>query len=327
MKKICVYCGKQFDAKTERAKYCSSLCKDISLRIAKGISVNPNPEPLHKVCVICGNGFDTRREAQKTCSHKCAVKYENRKDYERARRKRGGLTWDEYVNKVKRQAQQNKEIKMIEKKFYVSAHTVERECAVCGELFFCLDAENRKTCSPKCSKERQRSHQGKDKRIPKEQIIDKDITLKRLFHRDEGRCWICGNVCDWNDKRISKTGYEYPGDKYPARDHVIPISRGGLHSWDNVRLACTKCNSEKSDDIYPCEKLERSFAYSEKRKGNPNKPTIQMTLGGEVVRTWESTAQIKRELGLNNKRIQEVCRGNGKTAFGYIWMYAEGVRG
>ncbi|MDT2396282.1 HNH endonuclease [Enterococcus avium] len=32
-------------------------------------------------------------------------------------------------------------------------------------------------------------------------------------------------------------------------DHVIPISKGGTHSWDNVRLAHRHCNAIKRDAL------------------------------------------------------------------------------
>lgn len=32
-------------------------------------------------------------------------------------------------------------------------------------------------------------------------------------------------------------------------DHVIPLSRGGTHTWDNVRPAHRKCNERKGNDI------------------------------------------------------------------------------
>jgi 5-methylcytosine-specific restriction endonuclease McrA len=32
-------------------------------------------------------------------------------------------------------------------------------------------------------------------------------------------------------------------------DHVIPRSRGGQHSWDNVVIACFRCNNKKSDSL------------------------------------------------------------------------------
>jgi 5-methylcytosine-specific restriction endonuclease McrA len=34
---------------------------------------------------------------------------------------------------------------------------------------------------------------------------------------------------------------------YLPIDHVIPRSKGGKHSWDNVVIACEPCNSRKGD--------------------------------------------------------------------------------
>jgi 5-methylcytosine-specific restriction endonuclease McrA len=32
----------------------------------------------------------------------------------------------------------------------------------------------------------------------------------------------------------------------PTVDHIIPVSRAGTHTWDNVQLAHALCNSMKS---------------------------------------------------------------------------------
>lgn len=69
--------------------------------------------------------------------------------------------------------------------------------------------------------------------------------------------------------------------------------------------------------------MSKQLAYSEKSKSNGGaKKTIQMTMDGDVIHVWDSTAQIKRELGLNDKSIQNACRGNQRTAFGFLWKYA-----
>lgn len=36
----------------------------------------------------------------------------------------------------------------------------------------------------------------------------------------------------------------------PTQDHVIPLSKGGLHSIDNIVPACRQCNSSKHDKIW-----------------------------------------------------------------------------
>jgi hypothetical protein len=56
------------------------------------------------------------------------------------------------------------------------------------------------------------------------------LTKKNLLIRDEEKCQYClGHV-------TIKSG---------TIDHVIPRSKGGMHSWENVVLACSKCNQKK----------------------------------------------------------------------------------
>lgn len=73
---------------------------------------------------------------------------------------------------------------------------------------------------------------------------DTDITLERLYQRDGGVCYICGNVCDWSDI-TEKNGTLIAGKNYPSIDHVKPVSKGGTHTWNNIKLACRHCNSLK----------------------------------------------------------------------------------
>lgn len=323
--KICQYCGKEFVAHNKSKAYCSKKCRDIALRVKKGIKCNPNTEPFHKVCAVCGKPFDTFREATITCSTECSKKH-------RRHNKRHALAWDEYVAKRKAEAEaRNEERQLVKSRIDLIRHInayankrVPKECAFCGDAFY-SEYPNKKYCSTECS--RKANNRKRDKRIPKDKIIDKDITLQKLFKRDKGVCWICGCRCDWDDKRISKSGYEYPGDTYPTKDHVIPVSKGGTESWDNVRLACWKCNCpEKRDKLYPYVPLEIDFAYSCKGKATPPKKTAQYTLGGELIKVWPSTGSIGRELGLNSKYIQSVCRGhksNTGNAYGFHWEYVK----
>lgn len=75
-------------------------------------------------------------------------------------------------------------------------------------------------------------------------IKDKDITLKKLYERDNGVCYICGRVCDWNDSEF-KDGVFIVGRNYPTIEHLKPLSKGGSHTWNNIKLACLSCNSKK----------------------------------------------------------------------------------
>jgi 5-methylcytosine-specific restriction endonuclease McrA len=54
------------------------------------------------------------------------------------------------------------------------------------------------------------------------------LTRRAVFARDG---WVC----------------QYCGQSAENVDHVIPRSRGGEHSWDNVVAACRRCNSRKEN--------------------------------------------------------------------------------
>ena len=118
------------------------------------------------------------------------------------------------------------------------------ECVLCGARFK-KKAENQKFCTSACRKRASwRKHDPlRDKRF-KGAIIDNDITLHKLFRMSGGVCYLCGGACDWNAKIIIN-GRPYAKAKYPSIDHVIPLSKGVEHSWNNVRLAHLGCNSSK----------------------------------------------------------------------------------
>lgn len=52
-----------------------------------------------------------------------------------------------------------------------------------------------------------------------------------LFKRDAHLCLYCGSRCT---------------DRDLSRDHVTPLSRGGLDVWTNVVTACKRCNNHKA---------------------------------------------------------------------------------
>jgi len=56
------------------------------------------------------------------------------------------------------------------------------------------------------------------------------LTNRELFHRDRQTCAYCGAA-------LATTRL--------TRDHVIPVSRGGLDTWMNVVTACRNCNQRK----------------------------------------------------------------------------------
>ena len=65
-------------------------------------------------------------------------------------------------------------------------------------------------------------------RIPHRNRIP--LSRRAVFARDGHRCQYCSR----------------PAENI---DHVVPRSRGGTHTWDNVVAACRTCNSRKEDRL------------------------------------------------------------------------------
>ena len=62
-------------------------------------------------------------------------------------------------------------------------------------------------------------------RVPHKKI---ELSRKNILRRDGFRCQYCGNM------NASLT-----------LDHIIPRSRGGRDTWENLVCACIKCNNRK----------------------------------------------------------------------------------
>ena len=120
-------------------------------------------------------------------------------------------------------------------------------CKHCGKLF--IPIGNRTTfCSNRCAS-RNHEQQKSRKRLEKAKqngTIDYTITLDKLIKRDNNICYLCGKECNLYDYTMVNNN-KIAGNYYPSIEHVIPITNGGTHTWDNVKLAHRICNSLKSD--------------------------------------------------------------------------------
>lgn len=89
------------------------------------------------------------------------------------------------------------------------------------------------------------------------------LSRQNIFKRDGGRCQYCGVSSDL------------------TLDHVIPKSKGGRSTWDNLVTACRRCNSKKGD-LTP-EEAKMPI------KQKPFKPSFVMFLrdfSGQVDESW-----------------------------------------
>ena len=65
-------------------------------------------------------------------------------------------------------------------------------------------------------------------RVPYRRAVP--VTRRAVFGRDGHRCQYCGATAE-------------------SIDHVVPRSRGGDHTWENVVACCRPCNIRKGDRL------------------------------------------------------------------------------
>lgn len=130
----------------------------------------------------------------------------------------------------------------------------EKECKYCGNKFITeFGKSGIEYCSDKCR--RKMNNKLSYRKDEREKVMrrngkyDNTITLSKLYKKSNGICSICGNMCDYNDYKETEEGYFISGKNYPSIDHIIPVTKGGTHTWDNVQLAHMICNSLKRDKL------------------------------------------------------------------------------
>jgi 5-methylcytosine-specific restriction endonuclease McrA len=93
------------------------------------------------------------------------------------------------------------------------------------------------------------------------------LTRKEVFIRDGFTCQYCGR--QGNDLTI---------------DHVVPRSRGGAHTWDNLVSACKPCNHRKGGKLLADSRMKLRTVPCEPRAGRYY--TIERRIEGNVTHQW-----------------------------------------
>lgn len=81
----------------------------------------------------------------------------------------------------------------------------------------------------------------RDTRAKRKKAFVERVPFEAIWNRDEGVCQLCGKELDRD--------VAFPDWGSATLDHIIPLSRGGMHEMANVQLACWRCNWQKRDRI------------------------------------------------------------------------------
>lgn len=258
----CAHCAKQFESAREK-KYCSRKCNVAYLKKigpqqtrAEYLARITNPDTRFE-CEHCQkpsrrklSGTNTKNgHANRWCSMACRVQAnqqarfnQDKLDYCSVWTAHCLACQEPFVSKCKRiycsetcwpkptsvsTAPAVKRCNGCEAQ-YVPTHTGGRPSEYCGSV-----------CQAAAMKAVRRINKAKRKAALAGATIER-VDPFAVFDRDKWRCQLCG-IKTPKSKRGS---YD---DNAPELDHIVPISKGGAHSYLNTQCSCRQCNIAKSD--------------------------------------------------------------------------------
>lgn len=210
----CAVCGKIYAPKRkERSTTCSRECGFAWLGIKKSAQAD-GLRVKHQVergrCLQCGKPFAKVSPLQDRCSDDC-------------RRLHARSAWAAKTHKA-------------------------RDCRVCGQRF--VPADRRQgpyaTCSEHCrlkleDQSKRVSRSARKAREKGAKVIDLVDPIQVLM-RDRWSCRRCGIK---TPRRLRGSFHPHA----PEVDHIVPLAKGGEHSYANTQCLCRSCNIRKSDTL------------------------------------------------------------------------------
>ncbi len=231
----CSHCGVTFIPKRKnRITFCSTDCridsqknerqKRLKIKEIEKALIEIKKLSELKVCKYCGKEFNSTNHSRKYCSDSCIKAINREKERDRSK-----LIHDKTAKYLK--------------------------CKECGKEFKPeYPSKRRIFCSKECCRkygnkiskktEAGRARKAKerfDRRTSFEKVISEKIIPIKVYESHNWVCGICGRKI--NPKLI------HPHLKSASLDHIIPISKGGSHTYDNLQPAHLICNSYKCDKI------------------------------------------------------------------------------
>lgn len=258
VKSTCIDCGCQIVSEYHR-KRCES-CNDRHLIEYKKVYFKAHYKPIKKVpvirvCAFCGVEFTALScSRQKFCSRKCRIDdHTARTSKEAAARRRSEC-------KVCPECGVEFIAKNTTKQKYCSSECGNRHngpdsktktCSVAG---CCRPVRARGVCGMHYKRllraegklrdpwdERRRKNYEKRRARKNSNGPVEDFTNLDIYERDKWHCGICGLKVDED--------LAYPDPMSASLDHIVPLSKGGMHTRKNVQLAHLRCNVSKGDKI------------------------------------------------------------------------------
>ena len=123
-------------------------------------------------------------------------------------------------------------------------NAVSLVCKECNVTFSPSRNDQRSLfCSMNCQKKNNHRIHDPLRRARARNAKVEQVDPFKVFERDGWRCQLCGNR---TPKQLRGTNSE----NAPQLDHILPLSRGGEHSYRNTQCTCRRCNAAKGAKPY-----------------------------------------------------------------------------
>ena len=126
--------------------------------------------------------------------------------------------------------------KQAQRKAEAMAAQPMRTCKQCGASFGLIYGTKRRLyCSRECEEHRrqaERSGTSHRRRAKRYGVPYEHVNRLKVFERDRWRCKLCG-------AKVKQSTAEL--------DHILPLSKGGGHTYTNTQCSCRPCNQSKKD--------------------------------------------------------------------------------
>lgn len=107
----------------------------------------------------------------------------------------------------------------------------------------------------------------------------------------------------------------------PQVNHKKALVDGGTNRVDNLYWGTQKDNMDdrrRENKFIVNDEIRHKISISQKIKVN------QYDLNGNYIRTWDSSVDIKKELGIDDSTIRKCCKGSKKSCGGFQWKTYDG---
>lgn len=248
--KKCQCCNKDFETTNNIKKYCSNKCREENNRKTRK---DPRSKDRKKNCKYCQSEFiDESKFNKKTyCSEECHKMWmlEN---------PRHTKICPECNVEFKTNWKEQKHCSDKCSFKFLSKHNSKDGignnviCISCGKEYKKSAHHAGKFCSRKCfvkftgikevEEYKYKSNltdASSIRRAKRYGVKYENIDPLEIFNRDN---WICGICGEKIDKKLN-----YPDNMSATLDHIIPLSKGGTHTKDNVQACHGICNYRKGN--------------------------------------------------------------------------------